>query len=411
MSWRGVGLVTGWQLTASLCFYTIFAATAFVRSTFGVSRALTGLAVTAVMLGYTLLLFGTGAATDAFGERPLMVGGLLALGFGMVCVATAPSFPLLLAALVFVGLAYASAMPATNRATVVVAPPGRQALAMNVKMVGVTVGSALAALLVTRAAASELGFEVGPLSLRAVGLSGWELGPLSAAGWQVGFLVAAVLAVLVAAATAWRYEGRPGDGDLTFPDVLGLADDPAYKGLVVSGFFLGAAVFTTTAYVVLHVTESVGAAAGVAGAVLAAVQLTGSAGRLLGGELADRVDGPPERGPALVLTAQAALAAVGFLAVALADSLLTAALAFPFLGLFILGFPGLYYATLTALVDDDEVGAATAGGQMSINLGGLFAPPLFGFVADTAGYDVGWTLAAVVAGVAAVVVWTMVASG
>jgi ACS family hexuronate transporter-like MFS transporter len=384
MSWRGVSLVTGWQLTASLCFYTIFAATAFVRSTFGVSRALTGLAVTAVMLGYTALLFATGAAADAFGERPLMVYGLLALAGGTALVGLAPTFPVLLAALVLVGLAYAAAMPATNRAAMVVAPEGREALAMNVKQVGVTVGSAVAALLVTSIAATRF-------------------------GWQAGFLVAAAVAVLVAAVTAWRYEGKPGDGELSVPDVRGLLDDPAYRGLVVSGFFLGAAVFTTTGYVVLHVTESVGAAAGVAGAVLATVQLTGSAGRLVGGELADRLPGRPARGPALVLTAQAALSAAGFLAVVAADSTLVSWVAFGFLGLFILGFPGVYYATMTAVVDDDEVGAATAGGQTALNLGGLSAPPLFGLVVDATGYDTGWTITAGIAAVAAVVVWTMIA--
>ncbi|WP_237560301.1 hypothetical protein [Halolamina sediminis] len=53
MSWRGVSLVSAWQFTASLCFYTVFAATAFVREGFGVSLGVTGLTVTAVMLGYT----------------------------------------------------------------------------------------------------------------------------------------------------------------------------------------------------------------------------------------------------------------------------------------------------------------------------------------------------------------------
>jgi len=383
MSWRGVSLVTGWQLTASLCFYTIFAATAFVRETFGVSRALTGLSVTAVMLGYTALLFGTGAAADAFGERPLMVYGLLALAGGTALVGIAPTFPILLLALITVGFAYAAARPATNRATLVVAPKGREALAMNVKQVGVTVGSAIAALLVTRIAATEF-------------------------GWQAGFLVASGLAVVVAGLTAWRYEGKPGGGDLSFPDVRGLLDDPSYRGLIVSGVFLGAAVFTTTGYTVLHVTESVGAAAGVAGAVLATIQLTGSAGRLVGGELADRLPGRPERGPALVLTVQAALSAVGFLLVVAADSQAVSWAAFAFLGLFILGFPGVYYATMTALVDDDEVGAATAGGQTAINLGGLSAPPLFGLVVDLSGYDTGWTFTAGLAAIAAVVVWVMI---
>ncbi|MDY7082058.1 MAG: inorganic phosphate transporter, partial [Halobacteria archaeon] len=45
--------------------------------------------MTAVMLGYTLLLFGAGAAVDAFGERPVMVAGLLGVAGGMVGVGLA----------------------------------------------------------------------------------------------------------------------------------------------------------------------------------------------------------------------------------------------------------------------------------------------------------------------------------
>jgi MFS family permease len=382
-SWRSVGLVTGWQLTASLAFYAIFAATAFVRDTFGVSRAMTGVAITAIMFGYTALLFGAGAAVDGYGEHPVMVVGLLGMAVGAVGVAYATTFPLLLVALVVLGLAYASAMPATNRAIVVAAPKGRRNLAMNVKQVGVTAGSGLGAVLITGIAATQF-------------------------GWRGGFLVVAAIAVAVAGAFALGYEGTTGSETLSLPDVRGLLDDRAYRGLVTAGFFLGAAVFTTTGYVVLHLTESVRVAAGFAGAVLAGVQVTGSAGRLVGGELADRIRGPPVRGPALVLTAQAALSAVCFLGIVVADAPLAAAAAFPLLGLFILGFPGVYYATMTAIVDDDEVGAATAGGQTALNLGGLAAPPLFGLVVDLQGYDAAWTLVAGVTVVAAVVLWTQV---
>ena len=382
-SWRGVGLVTGWQLSASLSFYAIFAATAFVRETFEVSRAMTGVTITAVMLGYTALLFGTGAAVDGYGERPVMVAGLLGMAVGAVGVAAAPTFPLLLAALVVLGLAYATAMPATNRAILAVSPEGRRNLAMNVKQVGVTAGSGLAAVLVTGVAATRF-------------------------GWRAGFLVVAALAVLGAVVFAVGYDGTRGSGALSVPDVRGLLDDDAYRGLVAAGFFLGAAVFTTTGYVVLHMTESVEISAGFAGAVLAAVQVSGSVGRLVGGELSDRIGGPAVRGPALVLVAQAGLAALCFLVVGVADEPIAAGVAFTLLGLFILGFPGVYYAAMTALVDDDEVGAATAGGQTALNVGGLLAPPLFGFVADTAGYDAGWTGVAVVAVVAAVVVWLYV---
>ena len=393
MSWRGVSLVAGWQFTASLCFYTVFAATAFVREGFGVSLGVTGLTVTAVMLGYTALLFVTGAVTDAFGERPLLVYGLLALAAGMTFVAVAPTFPILLVALLCVGFAYATAMPATNRAAVHVAPPGREALAMNVKQVGVTAGSALAALLITRMATTDAAAVLGIVRF----------------DWQAAFLAGAALAVVIAGLTAWRYEGKPGGGELSVPDVRSLLDDRSYRGLLVSGFFLGAAVFTTTSYVVPHVTDSVAATAGLGGAVLATTQVTGSLGRLVGGDLADRLPGVPTRGPALVLAGQALLSAVGFLGVVAASGETATWVAFGLLGLFILGFPGVYYATMTALVDDDEVGAATAGGQTALNAGGLLAPPLFGSVAGTLGYDVGWTALAALTTVAAVTIWLSIA--
>jgi len=395
MGWRGVSLVSGWQFTASLCFYTVFAATAFVREGFGVSLGVTGLTVTAVMLGYTALLFGTGAATDAFGERPLLVYGLLSLAAGMAFVAVAPTFPILLVALLFVGFAYATAMPATNRAAINVAPPGRQALAMNVKQVGVTAGSAVAALLIAWTATTDAAAVLGIVRF----------------DWQAAFLAGAVLAVVVAVVTALRYEGMPASGSLSVPDVRSLLDDRAYRGLLVSGFFLGAAVFTTTSYVVPHVTDTVAATASVGGAVLATVQVTGSLGRLAGGELADRIPGRPTRGPALVLAAQAALAGLGFIAVVVAGGRTATWLAFGFLGLSILGFPGVYYATMTALVDDDEVGAATAGGQTALNAGGLVAPPLFGTVAGSVGYDAGWIGLAVLTTAAAAAVWIAIARG
>ncbi|MFC6989064.1 MFS transporter [Haloplanus sp. GCM10025708] len=200
--WRGVGLVGGWQLTASVCFYAIFAGTAFVRETFGLSRTLVGVTVTATMLGYTLLLFAMGAAVDGYGERPVMIGGLLGLGIGSVGVAVAPSYPTLLAALLLVGATYATAMPATNRAVLAVAPDGRRNLAMSVKQVGVTAGSGLSALLVTGIAATRF-------------------------GWRASFLVVAALAFVVTLVFAAGYDGDGGSGALAVPDVRSLLDSPA----------------------------------------------------------------------------------------------------------------------------------------------------------------------------------------
>jgi predicted MFS family arabinose efflux permease len=363
--WHGVGLVTGWQGFASLCFYAIFAATAFVRADFGLSRTLVGVTITATMLGYTVLLFPAGAAVDGYGERRVMFGGLLGLALGAAGIAVAPSYATLLVALLVIGGAYATAMPATNRAILAVAPPENRNFAMSVKQVGVTVGSGLGAVLVTWIATTRF-------------------------GWRAGFLVAAAVGVAFAVAFARLYRGDPGSGSLGLPDVRGLLSRPGYRTLAAAGFFYGATILTTTAYVVLYLTESVGVAAGLAGTTLALVQLTGSVGRLGGGALADRLPGGDARASALVLLGQSVFGGACFVAVTLVDSPLVAAVAFGALGLLVFGVTATYYACMTALVPSDKVGEATAGGQLTINAGGLVAPPAFGYVVDTTGYAAGW---------------------
>jgi sugar phosphate permease len=63
-------------------------------------------------------------------------------------------------------------------------------------------------------------------------------------------------------------------------------------------------------------------------------------------------------------------------------------------GIRVVGSTGVFYSTMTAIVETEEIGAATAGGQTAINVGGLVGPPAFGFLADTVSYEAGWALLA-----------------
>jgi len=84
--WRGAGLVGGWQASASVCFYAVFARTAFLRAEFSLTRFRTGLAVTATIADDTLSLFAAGAVVDdeevgaaaAGGRTAINLGGLVA---------------------------------------------------------------------------------------------------------------------------------------------------------------------------------------------------------------------------------------------------------------------------------------------------------------------------------------------
>lgn len=381
--WRTVSLITLWQVSASICYYTVFAATPFFRDAFGLSRFEVGIVVTTLTLGYAVFLLPVGALTDRFGERRTLSLGLVGLSAGMVLVAGAPTYALLLAAVFLLGSVYSTAMPGTNKAVYDSVAPGRQNTAMGIKQVGVTGGSGISALLVT-------------------GLAGYFF-------WEIGFLIAGTLGIVVAIGFYLLYRGG-GGGTTSYPDLRGLASNRPYMLLVVAGLFLGAALFTTTGYTVLYVEESIGASVAFGGVVLAVVQLFGSAGRLLGGWLSDRLPGDPQTRIGGILLVQTVASAALFLVVARTTTPSNAGIAFAALGFFVLGFTGVYYSCMATLVPVERMGSATAGCQLALTSGALFAPPAFGYLADTLDYRASWTLLAAVCLVASVLVVAVIRS-
>jgi len=367
-----------WQVSASLCYYTVFAATPFFRADFGLSRVSVGFVVTTLTLGYAVFLLPLGALTDRFGERTTLMIGLLGLSLSVALVASAPSIALLLAAVFVLGTFYATAIPGTNKAVYDSIAAGRQNLAMGIKQVGVTGGSAISALLVT-------------------GLAGIY-------SWQAGFVVAAVIGLLVTVVFGLFYTGSSEPGNASYPDFRYLATNRPYRVLVAAGFFLGATLFTTTGYTVLFVQEELGTSVVFAGGVLALVQLWGSVGRILTGWLSDVLPGEPRHRIGTILLVQTLAGATVFLVLPLISSPFGAAVAFSVLGFFVLGNTGVYYSCMATLVASEEMGGATAGGQLALVAGALVAPPAFGYLADTVGYGASWWLLAAGSALAAALV-------
>ena len=365
---RILSLVFLWQLAASVCYYTVFAATPFFRDEFGLSGTEVGLILTALSLGYAAFLLPLGAMTDRFGERRMLTVGLFGLSIGSVIVAGAWSYPTLLVGTFLLGSLYGTAMPGTNKAIFDNVPVGRQNLAVGIKQVGVTAGSGASALLVT-----------------------WIAGVLF---WEAGFYVAAVIGIIVAVIFWISYRGQPVDGNADYPEFRTLLNNTPYLSLTVVGVCLGAGLFTTTGYTIIYINESVGATVAFGGLVLAAIQVSGSVGRVVTGWLSDVLPGEPRQRIGAILLIQAAASAVLFVAIAVVDSRLLAAGLFVVLGFFALGFTGIYFSCLATLVPAEEMGGATGGGQLALVTGALVAPPTFGYLADVIGYRASWFMLA-----------------
>lgn len=375
--WRTIAIVTLWQVAASICYYTVFAATPFFRDVFELSRFSVGLVVTALTLGYAVFLLPLGAFTDRYGERPMLIFGLIGLSIGSFLVTRAWSYGTLLVAAFLLGSTYGTAMPGTNKAIFDRIAEGGRNLAMGLKQVGVTAGSGASAVLVTGLATTEF-------------------------GWHAGFFVASLLGVAVTVVFAVFYRDAAESGVAKYPDISGLLDNAPYRALVSAGFFLGAGLFTTVGYTILYVHESVGTTVGFAGIILAVVQIAGSGGRIITGWLGDVLPGDPQRRTCGILIVQAAASAVLFVAITLVDTRLSALVGFATLGFFVLGFTGIYYSCLGTVVAADEVGSATAGGQLALTSGALLAPPTFGYLSDVLTYRSSWLFLSVLCVIALV---------
>ncbi len=363
------GLILGWQVAASICFYAIYAVTPFVRETFDVSATHIGFMLTALMLGYTICLFPVGSLIDNYGENSILLGGLVGLGATVSLVTLAPSYPLVLVAVFVLGAFYATAIPGTNKAVFNAIPDDRLNFSMGIKQVGVTAGSGISSLLIPWFGATRY-------------------------GWEVGFLLAGTIALVVAVFFWFVYDASDAEADDGGSSVWTHFRSLEYTLLTLAGFFLGAGLFTTTGYTILYVDEVVGAGVVFAGVTLAMAQVTGSAGRIVFGWIADRLSGPLTRSTMGILAVQAGASIVLFVAVTVVETPLVSILLFSLLGFFILGFTGVYYSCIGSIVPADEIASATAGGQLALNSGALIAPPTFGFLVDSVGYDIAWTMLA-----------------
>lgn len=370
------GLIFGWQITASCCYYAIYAVTPFVRTKFGLSTTAVGLMLTVLTLGYTVFLLPIGSVIDKHGERITLFVGLIGLGVSLIIVALSPTFVMILAAVFVLGAFHSPAMPGTNKAVFAIIPSSHQNISMGIKQVGVTAGSGISAVVVPWFSTTRF-------------------------GWEAAFLSLACVALVVGSLFKWTYP-HPGGG--TTGDHASIRvhlQDFSYVILLCGGFFLSAGLFSTTGYAILYVNESVGATAVFAGIVLAAAQLSGSTGRIISGWLLDTLPRSLPVASAYVLLVQAGIATALFVVVARIDTPTMALISFVVLGFFILGFTGVYFSCVGGLVDDEEIGNATSGAQLALNCGALVSPLAFGYVVDVSSYSLAWYGLAAVSTIAA----------
>jgi MFS family permease len=315
---------------------------------------------------YTSLVYAAACLSAAASGGPIRRLGAIrlsqaclvgcALGLGLT--ATAGLLPILCGA-VLLGLGYGPVTPASSHLLIRQTPPERRALVFSIKQTGVPVGGALAGILVPAL--------------------------IAALGWKGAALAAAALGVLAAVAVEPLRKSLDSDADpkargergvlAAIQLVLAL---PPLRRLALASLAFSAMQLCFGAFVVTFLTERVGLALAVAGAVMAAAQAAAIGGRILWGWVADRFLATRVLLGLLGLVMAASAAALGLMQPGWPIAGIAAVTIV--LGASGLGWNGIYLAEVARLAPAGSAGLVTGGALSVTFLGIVIGPALFSLV-------------------------------
>jgi MFS family permease len=372
-----VVLAGGIWFVAKLLRYAFPPLFATFREAFAVPNAWLGGAYSAMMLVYALMQFPSGALADRLDDVRVLAAGAFAAGAGAVLLIGPPSFPLLVAAMLLVGVGTGV------HKTVSVGLLGRLYPATTGRVLGVF---------------DTFGTAGGVVAPGAVVLA------LAVAGWQATFLAAGLLGVglavglLVAVPRADGATASPRTalGTLSLGPYLGPFRDARFLAFVgvtlcFSFAYNGAVAFLPLYLVEAGTTETV--ASGLY-SLLFAVSVV----QVATGDLSDRLGRLPLATGVLALAA-AALAA---LVVGAGRGVLVLGAAVVAFGVGSHGFRPVRAAHLSVAIPDDVAGGGLGLVRTLLMGVGAVAPTVVGLLADRASVRAGFALLAAVMALGAV---------
>jgi len=372
-------------LTALLWFLAKFLRYAFpplfgtFRSVYGVSNTELGALFSALMGGYAIMQFPSGALADRVGTVRVIVGGAVVASAASLALFVSTTYALLVVAVVGVGVGTGAhkTVAITLLTTVYPDRSGRTLGVMD--FVG------------------ELGGALAPVVVVAV--------VAAALPWQSLFLGAAVGGLLLAGAFAVRVPDRVPDRDVGtggfdagLRAYLAAFTTPRFSAFAVVAILVSLTVSGVTAFLPLFLESRVGIDASLAGLlysgffVVAAVQP-------VTGDLADRL------GPLRVIAVLLGIAITALTVLVVAGAgLVVVGGATLLLGVGLHGVRPGRDAHLMALIPDDVAGGTLGVVRTSMLGASAASPAAVGYLSDVASFSVAFGALAAVLAVATVVV-------
>ncbi len=362
ITFTGVLVTTMMAATFTAVAFGILAQ--FLIDDFDISRAQVGGLVTAVGVVAAILSPFVGRLTDGIGGRRALIVLLVFSFLGLLGVALAPIYGLLLVAGGLAGVAQALGNPATNKLIAQVIPQGRRGVITGLKQSGVQLGIFLGGVLLP----------VGALSI----------------GWRPTIAMVALLPACILVVAFFVVPPHADSGGASKQRLLE-RHPPGTWWLTLYSLGMGAAAGSLMTFLPLYAHEEMGLTERQAGLVIGLVGLVALITRILWGPLSERA-----RHYGAPLAVLAGVAAVSVVALLLAPSVGVTLL---WVGAVLMAASSGSWNSVAMLAVMHEAGPGRAGSASGIVLFGFMTglgigPLVFGYSVDTTGaYTIGlWAL-------------------
>jgi MFS transporter, ACS family, hexuronate transporter len=337
------------------------------------SKAQIGMLPAGLFLGQALASIPAGFLVDRLGSRKLLLVLSMFLGCGFIFSTFFTHFWSMLVFVVIGGVGYGAMHPVSNRGIIYWFTQTQRGTAMGIKQMGVTLGSALSAVILLPIGASY--------------------------GWRTAVIGAAMLLILTGVLSFFQYRDSStapqGSNDqrlsVFYKSMWSMIRNRPLLLVSLSALGLNGAQMCLNTYLVLFAYEKMGISLFLSGLLLVISEACGSFGRVAWGVISDRVFNGERVVIVLIIVIISALSSS---TLALLPAHTPFGLLVPIIAVFgfaVSGFNGIWMNLASELVPPEQAGISSGLSITIGSLGVIAAPPVFGFMVDLNGsYTSGW---------------------
>lgn len=357
------------MIAASLLAVAIGTLLPYVEHAFAAQSAHLSLLVTAVMLGAAATNAISGAATDRFGDKAVLIACGCLMGAALLAAAAIPNFSWLLIWLVIYGMGFAAINPVGSHAILFFFKPEERGVAMGVRQMGMPLGGVAGAIVISTAA-EYFGYR----------------GALAATGILV-LVVTLVCAALYREPPALY--GEPVRAGVLLRDIARMGSNTRLLLITLTCVILFAAQVALMGFFPWTLVKQAHMTPGIASLVFVVAQFAAAAGRVMWGWMSDRVFHGRRMLPLAITCVLCALASLG---VAHVDAMPVAAIAgiAVALGLSAEGWFGVAIIAMAEVGGEEHAGSALGFGLTWVMLAGVVIPAAFQGIMESAGIPAAW---------------------